>query len=128
MIKDEKVGFEFAPRPARQKKASKEEAPKEKIDFTGQTAIGTCPKCESQVFEGPESFLCERTQADSRRCTFKIGKTILQQPISREQATKLLAEGRTDVLKDFISKAGKPFTAQLVLGGKGKVEFEFPPR
>ena len=50
------------------------------------------------------------------------------QPIDAEQLQKLLTKGKTDVLDKFISRAGKPFTAQLVLKGKGKIEFEFPER
>jgi DNA topoisomerase-3 len=44
------------------------------------------------------------------------------------QLQKLLTDGKTDLLTQFISKAGKPFSAQLVLEGKGKVAFEFPER
>jgi DNA topoisomerase-3 len=70
--------------------------------------------------------LCERSQAETRRCTFRSGKTILQQPVDREQMGKLLGEGRTDVLGQFISRGGKPFRAQLVIGDKGRVTFDFP--
>ena len=80
------------------------------------------------MFEGPESYLCERSQVETRRCTFKIGKVILSQPVDREQAAKLLAAGRTDLMEQFVSKSGRPFPAHLILGDKGKVEFDFPPR
>ncbi len=52
----------------------------------------------------------------------------MQQTIDRAQATKLLAEGRTDLLDKFISKTGKPFKAYLVMDDLGKATFEFPPR
>jgi hypothetical protein len=38
----------------------------------------------------------------------------------------MLATGRTDLLKDFVSRSGKQFQAHLVMSDKGKVEFEFP--
>ncbi|MFO1461967.1 MAG: DNA topoisomerase III [Verrucomicrobiota bacterium] len=128
-----KVGFEFAPRarkgPARPGKGpSAVEAPAAKIDFTGLKSLGKCPKCQGQVFEGPDSYVCERSQAETRKCTFRIGKVILQQPVSPETATRLLVDGRSEILPGFVSKAGKTFPAHLVLGEKGKVEFEFPPR
>jgi len=53
---------------------------------------------------------------------------ILQQPIDPAQAAKLLAENKTDLLTQFISKAGRPFPAYLVMDDMGKVTFEFPPR
>jgi DNA topoisomerase-3 len=52
----------------------------------------------------------------------------LQRPIDLEQAIKLLEKGKTDLLDKFISKAGKPFSAYLVMDENGKVTFEFPPR
>src|SRR5581483_2335970 len=101
----------------------KEPAPK--IDFTGQEPLGACPKCGGRVFEGPTDYLCERSQSDTKRCTFKTGKIVLHRPIEREQVKKLLATGKTDLLDNFISKAGRPFKAHLVKGEKGKIGFEF---
>ncbi len=130
--KDGAVGFEFAPRESKARtRAVKSETPKEpapKIDFSGQEPIGKCPKCGGQVFETEAGYLCERSQADKRPCKFKISKTILQQPIERAQAVKLLTENRTDLLRDFISKTGRPFPAFLAMDDMGKVTFEFPPR
>jgi DNA topoisomerase-3 len=129
VLKDGKVGFEFAPRQPRAKaREAKPKAPQPKLDFTGQEPVGKCPKCGSKVFEGPEHFLCERSQAEAKRCAFRTSKSILQQPINREQVKKLLTDGQTDLLHKFISKAGKPFKARLVLREKGKVEFDFPER
>lgn len=131
-IKEGKVAFEFEPREARAKARSAEKSePKEappKIDFTGKEAIGKCPKCGGRVFETEDAFICERSQADKRPCKFKIGKVILQQPIEKTQAAKLLAEGKTDMLNQFVSRAGKPFSASLSLDDMGKVNFEFAPR
>jgi len=128
VLKDGKVGFEFAPRERRgaKTKEAREAAPK--VDFTGQEPLGVCPKCQGRVFEGPESYLCERSQAETKRCLFKVGKIILEQPVDRAQAVKLLKTGRTDLLEKFISKSGKPFPAHLVMNDKGKVEFEFAER
>ena len=102
--------------------------PQPKIDFTGREAIGKCPKCGGQVFETDGPYLCERSQAEKKRCTFKISREILQQPIDKAQAQKLLTTHKSDLMNKFISKAGKPFSAFLVMDDKGKVTFEFPPR
>jgi DNA topoisomerase-3 len=123
-LKGGEVKFEFPPR--EKKAGAKTREPAAKVDFTGQTSLGKCPKCGGQVFEGPTDYLCEHSQRDAKRCLFKTGKVILQQPVEREQVSKLLAKGKTDPLTKFISKAGKPFTAHLRLAEKGKVEFEFP--
>jgi DNA topoisomerase-3 len=124
-----KVGFEFEPRPAKAKKsAAKPKEPAPKLDFSGQQAVGKCPKCGGQVFEAESAFLCEKSQADKQPCKFKINKTILQQGIDRGQAAKLLTESKSDLLKGFISKAGRAFPAYLVMDDMGKITFEFPPR
>jgi DNA topoisomerase-3 len=132
VLKEGAVGFEFEPRPARAKKAGAKSAePKEpvpKIDFTGMQPIGKCPKCAGQVFDTDAAYLCEKSQADKRPCKFKINKVILQQPIEPAQAVKLLETGRTDLLTNFISKAGRPFPAHLVMDDSGKITFDFPPR
>ena len=81
------------------------------------------------MFEGSAAYVCEQSQADKRPCKFKINKVILQQPIEREQAARLLAKGKTDLLREFISaKSGRPFPAYLVMGEAGKVTFDFPER
>ena len=80
------------------------------------------------MFDTEQGYLCEKSQADAKACKFKIGKEILEQPIELVQAQKILAEQKTDLLDKFISKAGKPFPAFLVMDGKGKITFEFPPR
>lgn len=132
--KNGKVGFEFAPRESKGKgkagaaKADAKKEPAKKIDFTGQESLGKCPKCGSQVFESDDHYLCERSQADAKKCTFKAAKVMCQHSIDREQMEKLLADGRTDVIDKFISRYGKPFTASLVIQDKGKIGFEFPDK
>jgi len=127
-LKDGKVSFEFAPRERKGKAKGASKEPAVKLDFTGQTPIGKCPKCGGNVFETEESYICENSQSDKKACKFKIGKQILQRPIERDQAQKLLTTRKTDLLDKFISKAGKPFSAYLLLDDAGKVTFDFPPR
>ncbi|PYI97872.1 MAG: hypothetical protein DME98_06450 [Verrucomicrobia bacterium] len=52
---------------------------------------------------------------------------MLGRDIPKEQAQKLLATGKTDLLEGFISKRGRPFSAYLKLED-GEVGFEFPER
>lgn len=126
IVKDGTTAFEFAPREKKGKTKSSEPPPK--IDFTGKPVVGTCPKCKGQVFDTEAGYICENSQLEAKRCTFKIGKTILEQPIEAAQAEKILKTSKSDLLDKFISKAGKPFPAFLVMDKKGKITFEFPPR
>ncbi len=133
VLKDGAVGFEFPPREKKPRAAARAASPKKepppRLDFAGQEPVGKCPRCGGRVFESETDYVCEHGQRAARPCRFKAGKVILDQPVSREQMAKLLAEGRTDKLEGFVSrKTGRPFAAWLVLDEKGKVTFEFPPR
>ena len=99
------------------------------VDFTGKEPLGTCPKCKSgRVFENGMNYVCESATGADRKCDFRTGAIILQQPIDRAQIVKLLAEGKTDLLKGFISKrTNRKFEAFLKFDGT-KVSFEFAPR
>lgn len=98
----------------------------EPVDFSGQTPLGTCPKCGGKVYEHGMSYTCEHTP--TKTCDFRSGKVILQQEVSREQMEKLLRDGRTDLLTNFVSnRNGRKFKAFLVVKD-GKVGFEFAPR
>lgn len=126
VYKDGKVSFEFLPRV--RKFPEKPKGPVVKIDFTGQESLGVCPKCKGKVFQSPDAYLCENSQRDTKRCTFKVEKIKTGRAIDVAQLQKLLKDGKTDLLKNFISRTGKPFDAHLILEGKGKVSFEFADR
>ena len=129
IVKDGKTSFEFAPREKKGKgKGGAAAEPPPKIDFTGKAEVGKCPKCGGKVCDTEAGYICENSQLEAKSCKFKIGKTILEQPIDAVQAEKILATSKSDLLDKFISKAGKPFPAYLVMDKKGKITFDFPPR
>lgn len=86
-------------------------------------SIGICPKCGKKIFAYPKSYSCE---SGKNGCGFVIWKTIAGKEITQTQAEKLLTKGKSDVIKGFTSKAGKPFDAHLKLNKNTfAVEFEF---
>ncbi|HEX5311773.1 DNA topoisomerase III [Aquabacterium sp.] len=109
--------------------AKKDEEAGEAVDFSGQTSLGTCPKCKGHVYEHGANYVCENAVGQVT-CDFKSGKIILQQPIAPEQMGKLLETGKTDLLENFVSnKTRRKFKAFLSWDAKaGKVGFEFEPR
>jgi DNA topoisomerase-3 len=129
VIKDGGTAFAFPPRaPKARAKEAATKTPPAPIDFTGQVPLGQCPKCGGNVFETAPFYLCEKSQAARKPCKFRVNKEILHRAIDPQQLAKLLERQRTDLLDQFISKAGKPFSAYLVMDDSGKVTFEFPPR
>src|SRR5438874_705536 len=117
---DFKAEFDFGPN-------GQENGAAQPVDFSGKEPLGKCPKCGGKIFETENSYICEHSQADRRPCKFKLSKTILGKDIPKEQAQKLLAAGKTDLLDGFISKRGRPFSAYLKLE-EDKVGFEFPEK
>ena len=100
-------------------------ADSEPVDFSDQTSLGKCPKCAAGVFEHGTSYVCEKSVGPAKTCDFRSGKIILQQPIDAVQMKKLLADGKTDLLKEFVSnRTRRKFSAYLV-AQDGKVGFEF---
>ncbi|MDP1735319.1 MAG: DNA topoisomerase III, partial [Sulfuritalea sp.] len=106
------------------------DADAEEVDFSTQETLGACPKCGARVFEHGMAYVCEKAVGAAKTCDFRSGKIILQQEVARGDMQKLLATGKTDLLKGFISnKTRRKFSAYLVRDPKtGKVGFEFEPR
>ena len=102
-----------------------EEGEAEPVDFSGQEALGRCPKCDSGVFDHGAAYVCEKSVGPAKACDCRSGKGILQQPVEATQMQKLLATGKTDLLKEFVSnRTRRKFSAYLVVQA-GKVGFEF---
>ncbi len=61
-------------------------------------------------------------------CGFVFPRTVCKREITRDEAQYYLAHGKTELLTDFTSRFGRPFSATLVLKENGRHGFEFPPR
>ncbi|ALV08977.1 DNA topoisomerase III [Roseateles depolymerans] len=123
-INNWKLEFDFG------EDARKAEESGEPVDFSAQTPLGHCPKCNGRVFDHGSNYVCEHAVGSHIACDFKSGKIILQQPIEAAQMSKLLEHGKTDLLENFVSnKTRRKFKAYLTYDRKeGKVVFEFEPR
>ena len=123
-LKNWKLEFDFG------EDAKKEGESGAPVDFSDQHSLGPCPKDQGRVFEHGTSYVCEHAVGANVTCDFKSGKIILQQPVAREQMSRLLATGKTDLLEGFVSnKTRRKFKAYLAYDKKeGKVSFEFEPR
>ncbi len=117
-----KLEFDFG-------QAQEEDGEGGEVDFSGQTALGHCPKCNAGVYEQGLAYVCENSVQKPKKCDFRSGRIILQQEILPEQMSKLLELGKTDLLPGFISqRTRRPFKAYLVRAKDGKISFEFEER
>ncbi len=100
----------------------------DKVDLGMLTPLWTDPKTGADLCENGSSFVVrERNAAGAWEQTFRVGRIMCQKQIPPEQAIKLVGEGKTDLIENFISKKGRPFSAFLKRDG-GKFSWEFPPR
>jgi DNA topoisomerase III len=107
--------------------------------------LGRCPFEEDcSIVESPTLFVCERKlkeaeldkeerkrlkeEGQPQSCGFVLPRTVCKREITRDEAEYYLREGKTELLTDFTSRFGRPFSATLVLKDNGRHGFEFPPR
>ena len=99
------------------------------VDLTGKTPVGPCPKCQAGVYDLGIRYACEKSIGAEKSCDFRTNKIILQQEIDADQMHKLLVDGKTDLLENFVSnRTNRKFKAFLVRDKAGKTSFEFEPR
>lgn len=92
------------------------------IDTSESAGIGPCPLCGAAVVQRGPVFACSKSKENN--CKFVIVKRLAKKTLTEGMVKRLLTKGETAVLKGFKSKAGKSFSAALVLK-EGKVEFDF---
>ena len=91
------------------------------IQELAANSLGACPKCGAVVRQTDNGYECA-----NELCDLRCQKNILGQEISRVDMQDLLSNGRTALLSGFISnKTKRAFSAWLVLGIEGKIEFRF---
>jgi len=61
-------------------------------------------------------------------CGFVLPRTVCKREITRDEAEIYVETGKTELLEDFTSRFGRPFSATLVRKETGRHGFEFPPR
>jgi DNA topoisomerase III len=123
------------------------ETPEYEVD---ERSLGPCPRCTAPLLETRGTFVCStglgvlRAAAKDEASTLSLRKreipegmdycpvllprTVCRREVTREEALTYFTQGKTEVLTDFISRKGRPFSATLVLKDTGRHGFEFLPR
>lgn len=93
-----------------------------------QEPLGHSPVDKSPVYETPAGYMSQSALEGDEKKGLKISKIILAKEITPQHISQLLDEGKTELIRGFISKKKRPFDAYLLLAKNGKISFEFPPR
>lgn len=88
-----------------------------------------CPVCDKTVLKRQSGFACENWLNKDNPCSFFIDDRLFNKQIPPKVITELIENGISDTKMDFISKAGKPYSAQIQLNQENwKVSLYFPPK
>jgi DNA topoisomerase-3 len=99
----------------------------DKADLATLTPFWTDPKTGAELCENGSSIIRRERDGEGWKQTFRIGRIMCQKPITHEMVIQMASLGKTELIKGFISKKGRPFDAFLKLEN-GKMSWEFPPR
>ena len=91
-------------------------------------SLGKSPIDQTDVYETQTGYMSASALENDLKNGLKISKIILSKDISTEHIKQLLSDGKTSLIKGFISKKKRPFDAYLLLEKNGKISFDFPPR
>ena len=103
------------------------------VELTEDQVIGEAVTADGKklkVYQTDKAYHVPQIVTKKDPHGIRIGRSILQREIPPDQAIKLLSEGKTDLLKGFVSNRTKrAFDAHLTFDLKdGKIGFDFPPR
>jgi DNA topoisomerase-3 len=102
-------------------------------DFGDKQDLGTLepfwrdPATGGELCEMGNSYVLRERNGDGWKQTFRIGRLMCQKAIPREIAIDLVTKGKSEIVKGFISKKGRPFDAFFERNGD-KADWKFPPR
>lgn len=89
-----------------------------------KTVVGKCILCEGSIIDHGTFYGCSNYK--TANCKFSASKKLLRKTISQSNMKKLLAAGKTDLIKGF-KKGEKTFNAHLIWDEKErKINFKFP--
>lgn len=128
-----KASFEFPPREPRTGKDGKPVARKARapLDLSSATKLGPSPAHEGgELYQTADAYVVAKPGADDApRAVFQTKSELCGKKLEPDLIQRLLTDGRTELIEGFMSKAGRAFSAHLVLSkDKKKADFEFPPR
>ena len=104
-----------------------------KVELTEDMLIGTATLGDgkqAKVYATEKAYYVPAIVTPKNKDGLRIGRSILQKELPAEEILKLLSEGKTNLLKGFVSnKTKRKFDAFLLLDPNSyKIAFDFPPR
>jgi DNA topoisomerase III len=99
----------------------------DKVDLGSVESFWTDPATGAELCEVGSSYVLRERENGEWKQTLRVPRLMCKKEVPREEAVRLVEKGKTDLIKGFISKKGRPFDAFLVRA-EAKIRWEFPPR
>jgi len=99
----------------------------DKVDLGTVESFWTDPATGSELCEVGSSYVLREKENGEWKQALRVPRLMCKREVPREEVVRLVEQGKTDLIKGFISKKGRPFDAFLVRND-AKIRWEFPPR
>jgi DNA topoisomerase-3 len=99
----------------------------DKVDLGSVESFWTDPATGGELCEVGSNYVLRERDNGEWKQALRLPRLMCKKEIPREQAVQLVEKGKTDLIKGFTSKKGRPFDAFLVRA-EAKIRWEFPPR
>jgi DNA topoisomerase-3 len=96
-------------------------------DLGALAPIWTNPKTGEELCVDSTNYVLRNKEGDDYTKVFSVGRIMCQKEVTQAQAIQMMETGKSELIKGFISKRGRPFDAFLLKAGN-RVRWEFPPR
>jgi DNA topoisomerase-3 len=99
----------------------------DKVDLGSVEPFWKDPATGAELCEIGSNYVLRERENGGWKQAFRVPRLMCKKEIAREEAVHLIEKGKTDLIKGFTSKKGRPFDAFLVRND-ARIRWEFPPR
>src|SRR3954469_23408072 len=106
---------------------------KAEYDFGDNVDLGTVesfwtdPATGAELCEVGSNYILREKENGEWKQTFRVPRLMCKKEVTREQAVRLIEQGKADLVQGFTSKKGRPVDGFLVRND-ARIRWEFPPR
>ncbi|HKP04806.1 MAG TPA: DNA topoisomerase III [Chthoniobacterales bacterium] len=97
------------------------------VDLGSVESFWTDPATGAELCEIGSNYVLREKENGEWKQAFRVPRLMCKKEVTREQAIRLIEQGKTDLIQGFTSKKGRPFDAFLVRND-ARIRWEFPPR
>lgn len=88
--------------------------------------LGQCPVCnKGNIIDREKIFQCDYVQSENDKCSFTVYKSFYHTEFTAELMKELIANKKTRIIDNLVSKEGNKFAASVIIGDNGNIALSF---